>query len=609
MITKIPEHWKLEEDLEMLFLFYQCADELLSEYSSDTYMVPLHNAMTLTYEMDMIYDALENYNTIEKYYDNYINVIIDEFLDNIKDDKILKNIIGQRFDSIYNGFEEAKKNPKLLERWINQVHQNCDIEQYINIYKATIIKTITESNNKKDLLSYTKRFFSSLLFVDYTREYLYSTTKRFFDNFNKVIESKSQIKEFMDIFDCEKKKIEYLVLLDLNSIDYLDSISDNLTLSRHIKKVDIKSERNELCKDYKIMDLFKEYDDLSHNEKKYQKIAIVRYDAYALDQFSAIEDFDNYINFIQSFSIYFKHHRLYRQVFKVLFKGDNGRYYELKMPDKLLKRPYIEQKDMDSRIENILRANSLSKGAFLSLTSAITMHSEALDSKNVNTLIKSLWTSLESLFSNLGTNEMKVNVIDSTISIIQKTYLLKILRSLYSQVLESISESDVSELEINSFEKFIYYFSSKQADELKPLYNKVDQNLLLRTRIYNLRKELNNGKQISDFLSRHEVRIKWQLMRIYRTRNLATHLGLEMYYANIIVNHLHNYFDFLINYLLCKVCNGDYVSSISSVIFEARNDNQIHIEHLKSKELLSGSNYKNLLFGPDERLIKYEFEK
>ena len=62
------------------------------------------------------------------------------------------------------------------------------------------------------------------------------------------------------------------------------------------------------------------------------------------------------------------------------------------------------------------------------------------------------------------------------------------------------------------------------------------------------------------------------------------------------------------NYLLCKSENGDYVPNISALVFEAKNDNMIHHELLKSEVPLSDSNYIEFLFGPDTNLIKYKFE-
>lgn len=91
-------------------------------------------------------------------------------------------------------------------------------------------------------------------------------------------------------------------------------------------------------------------------------------------------------------------------------------------------------------------------------------------------------------------------------------------------------------------------------------------------------------------------------------RNIATHLGVEISGTDIAANHLHNYFDYVVNYMLCKSENGDYVISTAAVVFEAKNDNQIYYERLKDNKPLSKDNYLVYLFGPDSNLIKYQFE-
>ena len=90
--------------------------------------------------------------------------------------------------------------------------------------------------------------------------------------------------------------------------------------------------------------------------------------------------------------------------------------------------------------------------------------------------------------------------------------------------------------------------------------------------------------------------------------NVATHLGVAISGMDIAANHLHNYFDYVVNYILCKSENGDYVISTSAVVFEAKNDNRIQAEMLKENQSLSANNYIEYLFGPDSNLMKYQFE-
>lgn len=492
------------------------------------------------------------------------------------------------------------------------MHQICNIDKYIELCRCELVDIIKgkRKKDKNDLIVLTKRYFCGLIYKGYSREFLYVTTKKYFNNFNVKITSVNQIDNFFEKFNGKKRKWEFLVLLDLNSIEYIESLNDNLRINLPIEKVDITKERVGMCKGNAILeDFFKTYDKLCYNQTKHQKISIIRYKQFSLDYFSAMEILDEGIKFIQSFSVYFKHHPSYRQIYKMLLKLDENYYIPVKTPNILLKRPYIMQGKMDMQIEKLMSTDNISKQAFDSLTKAIVMHAEALDSQNTNTLIKSLWTSLESLFSSLGTTEQKLNVTESVLAVIQKTYILKSLRTIYSQINDSLEESVLKEMGIDKFSSFLMYFVEHAAQDMKSLYDELNKNPLLRTRIFNMRITLNKGKSITQYLSKHEMKIRWQLQRIYRTRNMATHLGIEVSYSNIIVNHLHNYFDFFINYLLCKICNDDYVCSISTVVWESKNDNNIHKEMLKGDGVITIDNYREYLFGPDKNLMNYEFEQ
>ncbi len=314
---------------------------------------------------------------------------------------------------------------------------------------------------------------------------------------------------------------------------------------------------------------------------------------------------------MQSFMRYFKHFYFAKQIHKFLIKGSNGYYRELNLPHKLQKRPFVHQSTIDSRIKNILSAKSMGKEAFVSVARAIDMHAEALDSQNTSTLLRTFWTALETLFSApAATNKNRENVINSIIAIIQKTYILKLLRELYSQLNSAISAETMVALGINTFELFVEYFSKYDAGsaQMKIVYAQLSNNPLLRSRLFNTREKLKSGASIQELLNAHKTKITWQLKRLYRIRNVATHLGTQASGIEIAVNHLHNYFDFAINYMLCKSENENFIVSMSSLVYETKNDNSIHYEMLKSNELLSAENYMDFLFGPDASLIKYYFE-
>lgn len=610
MVNKIPETWQYDSKLEMLLYFYQISDELLSKSTPDTYTLPLNNSFSLFHEIEEVYNLLEQHNIISQYYYNYVPVIIDELLEALECDAILKNILGKRFESLRTGLQESQKNYVLLRRWLNLFHQICDLKKYIHKYRTEIERLIMETSNKKNLAYCAKNYYIALTNIGYSREYLYQAAKKYFDNRSVSINSSTQIKEFLEQFSCNPTSMEFLILMDVETVDYLDSISDNLNMSKKISKVNLISEQKKLGTDISVQSLLKQYDHLSHTSYDHQKIEIIRYQAHAMDQFEAIEEFESYTRFLQSFSRYFKHYYPTKQIYQVLVKTPTDHYNEVKMPPKLQNRPYVKQGIIDSRIKNVLSAKSMSFSAFETLANAFQMHAEALDTRNTNTLLKSFWTAMERIFANPLSNNSHENVLNGVLPIVQKTYILKLMRMLYLQLRSAVTEQSLSVLKINTFENFVEYFAVNEEDssELKAIYKLLEFNPLLRSRIFELRKSLATGNKISKFLSNHKQRIEWQIKRLYRARNIATHIGEEISCSDVIINHIHNYFDFVIDYVLCKSENGDYIDSMAAVVFEAQNDNRIYSELLKTDNCLSLDNYKIYLFGPDPDIENYKFQ-
>lgn len=610
MIYRIPENWDYNESMEMLYLFYQKADELLSETSPDTYSLPLHNSITLLKEVEEIFDLLNEYGILTEYYSKYIPPILEELLEQTEGDYILKKILGSRLFSIRTGLEEAKKNHVHLKGWINAFKQACTFHQYRKAYANEITYLVKETKDKNKLLYSTACYFICLIRMGYSREYVYTTTKKFFSNKDKRINCPEQIEEYFNLFSCTHEEFTFLILMDVDSIEYMDSISDNLTISQQIERVDVSKERKELCKDYIAEDLIKEFDRKLREATTKRKMAVVRFRDHSYDPYCSAEKFCDYIRFIQTFTRYFKHFYFTKQVYKIIYLASDGHYKEIKLPGKMHKRPYVQQEIIDLRIKNILQAKSMGIDAFISLTQAIEMHAEAFDARGTTTLLRTFWTALETLFSNQAPNSSKENVVNSLLPIIQKTYILKNLRAVHSQLYSAIDQQRLRELGIASFEEFVRYFSAytESSMEMKKIYGYLSQNPLLRTRLFSLRKALADGKSIATFLNSHKTRIEWQIKRLYRMRNIATHLGNEVSGIDIAANHLHNYFDYVVNYMLCKSENGDYVISTAAVVFEAKNDNRIHAEMLKENNPLSLDNYVAYLFGPDGNLINYQFE-
>ena len=604
MINKIPTSWHYTDDMENLYLFFQASEEMLSFSSPDSYRLTVHTPITLCLEAKKTYSILKGSNQIDDYYKQYLIPIIEELIYSIQQDAILKNELGERLETIITGLTTALGNHVLLNRWINLIIKSCSFEKYVSKCKETIIDCVTTNSNKKKLLFYTNNYYVSLINSGYNPEYLYQTIIRYFDNRNRQITSNTQITDFLDSFTCNEREYELYLVADTYLIDAFIDINPNFESFISTKKLDEESIKSDLAKSGALRTFYDNFCSRNHDG-----ISMLSYKAKALDPYSALEEVESYFSLLQIFTGYFKHKSEQKIYFDVVQK-DGSKYYPIKLRKLIPNRPYTEESVINRRISKILEAKSVSHYAMQSILSALDMHLDAINCKNDETMLRTFWTATEALFFDSSSSGEREAATYALSHILDKTYLLKVLRTVYAQIKDAVSAEALESIEIHSFLHFIDFFSSHDPDGLdfKKLTALLSTHPLLRSRVYNLRKELDDSNHIREKLISHNKRVFWQIMRIYRTRNLSTHAGLSMPYIKDILFNLHNYFDYVINYIICKIENDEYISNISTIVFEARTDNQIYMEQLKNNQKLSEDNCLTLLFGPDQDMVLYDFE-
>lgn len=612
MITNIPMNWKYSTSLEMLFLFFQRAEELLSDKTIDTYRLPAHNTMTLCIEICSLFSALKSRNQLEEYYQKYISPVIDELIASIHEDDLLKGKLSNRLDTILTGLEESKKNSKLIIRWLDLIFQLCTPTQYYLMYKEEIIRLITEGKSKNELLFCEQVYFVCLKnILEYSMEYMYKTTMRFFNK--EDIDAPSIINKYLDIFSGREKKIDLLIVADCYLRDLyepaLSFFESNYALEG-MKEIS-EEEIEEIARQNSSVDTFyRQYKKQRYNYNR-TSVQMLRVTIRCHDPYCAWDIVNDAFYLLHCLEGYFKHKEKSKVIFDCIYKDENDSYFPIKKSRVLTSRPYVEEDTILSRVKLIWNEKHMSRSAFSSIIHALTLHDEAVSAKDENVILRTFWTATETLFAMPEFSMDRDNVIYSLMYIIQKTYMLKQLRYIYNEIVSCVSAEVLnSEFSIANFSDFLNYYSKFTADatEMKALYAKFGNNLLLRTRVFSLRKRLADGKKILEMLQKHERKILWQLYRIYRARNLSAHAGIAVNNVTYLVNNLHNYFDYALNFMICKCENGDYVASVGTLVFEAKTDYQIYIELLKKGGKLTESNVRDLLFGPDKRLIKYNFE-
>jgi hypothetical protein len=69
-----------------------------------------------------------------------------------------------------------------------------------------------------------------------------------------------------------------------------------------------------------------------------------------------------------------------------------------------------------------------------------------------------------------------------------------------------------------------------------------NQHVLLRYQLFRAWEALSTPPELRHQLSASERRVRWQLFRIYRARNLVIHHGIDVLHATSLLDTLHYYF-------------------------------------------------------------------
>ena len=90
---------------------------------------------------------------------------------------------------------------------------------------------------------------------------------------------------------------------------------------------------------------------------------------------------------------------------------------------------------------------------------------------------------------------------------------------------------------------------------------------LLKERIEYYNEIFNTPRSVYEFVEKHAQRVEWQIMRIYRNRNLIIHNGKSMPYLGLLIENLHSYVDDFLDYIVNNMAEGHSVNSMCQILF------------------------------------------
>lgn len=608
MICRPKNGLIITEKCSNVFLFYQCINEMVFDFSPDTYKAKTLNVHSLCRELLTTYDALCQTGTADKYFKKYNTIIIDELIDCMKNDIPAKELLGGRYDRIIKILDESKANKEIFESTIRNIMGYFGNGKYYNSVKKNLIKNICSEKNQKKIISLSGTWVTELLALGYSKQHIYNVIAEFFSN--RTIEDCAIISEFFDMFNFEKKKWEFLLPVDERIMTYIGNLSKiNEINDITVMKMGV-DELNELIqkKEYKSLAWF--YNEIQLLEKLYNA-KLLKCTCESLDPYSGMKYLQGYLRFLTNIIVTVDNETkgIYSTCVCLNYNKMN-----IKVKAAMHRRNRVYAQSYLPNVIKLLKSMHVSGETYGLLMKVFEYHGDAITSGIDNKYaLTMLWTALETLFVNDNHNTNKGETVkNALIEILQRTYIIKLLKYLHTDFVANVkatNKSLIEEYDLESFPKFVeIMFNNDDRDAMSKLEKTLEKNPLLRTRIYCLiDQDLKNGEAIEKLLLTHKEKLLQQIDRIYRNRNFLIHAGQEFWYEEEIVECLHNYLDFVINYIIVKMEAGESIVDIYDIIEEARIDNEIHHSILKEKknETTSKDTYKELLFGPSDNIMQY----
>lgn len=589
------ENWVIDSKTTPFLFFIQSIEEMLFPYGHDSYKVPTLNFRFLCIEILQTIDKIEN-DVIDK---GNMRPLFEELSAMLVNDKVAEKLYGTDFYRLfYNKNDKGEysrdcsnlnKDPgsevslKVIQKTLQFLVNDMTIDdKYLQTLKNEIEsifkKTTFEIAEAQRLSGLSRLLLTELINRGYSQEYIYSKVKeRYYSDLCKIEDVSIEIDYFWNMFSFEEHK--YSVTLPVKKADVKKLLGHfhGVTISDNIDKLFGNS-----CRWLAAMEI-EALDPQSARDKVCELISL----------FVSLKQYNSHV----SKSFYTKQ--------AIVVDLDNEKEYAISKPVTVLSRGGTKSEEQIYKCIGEMLQSFPVIGE--KMVNAINLHSSAMESINISNQLLNLWTIVEVLVEvDKRYSYSKITQISNTITTVQNASYVK---SLIEQLLFDLKHCclDIkSHLEKvtkgnNDAEKMaallvLQEFEQNKSDLIADLSNYP----LLQYRIEHYARQFSDRQELKKLLVNHRKRLEWQIMRIYRNRNMIVHDGSHFPYIELVVQNLHFYVDNLIDTINYYVGKGyESLDVIYTMLSAKEFSYQILLEKTdgSKKALPIGDDYIEVVLG------------
>lgn len=587
------KHWRDIKELEGLLFFAQLLDEMLFDYTLDSFKPLALNSRTLCIECLTTIDEVRDGFMKEK----NLQSVIEELKWSLNRDLAAKEILGAKFDFYLDKLSPTSIRLDALETIVNFLYNSFNERKYLNQIKTLLIESIKDGNRKERISSLTNSFISELINYGYNPNHIYYQNYNFFFNPTKraKIENVEDIKAFIDIFNFEEKEFTVVFIGGIIFRHFSDTLNEfNIVVT----------------KTYHCFS--KMPDDKSFQKsRKDDESFIICSKVKAFDHHTAREIAETLIGEITGLFNFYHHKQKPEILDKVVICRTSDKYVViLDKPTKAILKIKNDKgpKEAAESVKETRSKLAMTQESTYRLARCIDLHSTALSSTAIENQLLNLWAAIETLMPKSWESKKDriVQICDSIVPFLQLHYIHKQLLELHSD-LKLWNETAITTIlnkvpdsgNYTDLEKIACLIALNSNLPLREeLYVQLDDFPLLKNRIYTLHESINTPDKVKRLLDSHYRKINWHLRRIYRTRGLIIHSGKYPSYTSTLVENLHNYLDIFVRKIMTLAQDREF-RTIEQAILET----ELSVEYQFSlltrhqKEDLTSLNFREILLG------------
>lgn len=559
--------WNLDAEISGMLFFAQRMDELLFDYTLDSYKPAALNAPFLCLEAIKLIDDIED-KLIEEA--NLIHVL-QEIEWSIGGDFLAKSMLD--IDLGYYILKDEQSSLQEKRKRLSALSRTLSPIRYLSECKKTIL---LRTKSKKDLDFLAKAFTTTLINLGYSKSYIYNyTLEFFFSNGGKQIDSNVHLENYLKFFDGKSHYFDALFLVSPLIKEVSSSVKAFNIEVDEVKLDDLK-------------DAIDKFNFLKINEAtdyEYVRINSIR----AFDpQTARIEAERKIDNLSDLFSLFYHKRPIDWKREAILLKKCCEMSSSLERPHK-----GAMEKGFDLKPEKAAKAlNYLismfalrDKSSFQKFNRVADLHGICVSNDVVENQLVNLWTAIETLVpSHVGSS--KINGIITFIApFITVNYISRLLGRFVAdlclwdkhktrKLLNKVPNSHGSSLLVKTLNLLAINSNRELRDEL---YTALKDFHLLRYRAFTLSEFLSDKDKLKNLIETHKRKVAWQVRRIYRTRNLIVHSGRTPKYTESLIENGHDYLDQMMAGIMSLSC-GDYKANTLEQVFEIAKIKQIKFE-------------------------------